>query len=647
MSRSHPSAFEPDHAPKPEKPQLQVVVHAGPLAGKGFLMSSDEMTFGRDLDNNISWDDSQVSRHHARLVRRDELLILEDLGSTNGTLVNGKPIEGEHILQPADIISIGSSVFGVKGFSAPHTQSLTQLSKQPPPPPDATFAAGPPPGPTMSSSRSAEGDEAPAPKSGGSGMNIMLVVGLVALVIFVLLAAAVTAYFLLPGDDTVAQGPEVVITAPVNQAQVSLNLPVTVQATASDPAGVSRMELWVDGTKTAEATSPAAQGQPTLTASLQWVPVTAGEHLLEIRAYNVRNVTGQPASITVVATGVSATEEPPTPTPLPPTPTVPTGPALTTLTDLNVRAGPGIEYDLVGLLPSGSQAEVIGRDENRQWWQIRFDPAPNDVGWVSADPSFATTANIESVPVAQIPATPTGTPTSTPTATPIPPTDTPTSTPLPPTATPTPTATATSTPSGAKITFDISPTVVQGGKCVDVSWSVENVKEVYYQGEGVPGLGDRQECPKETTLYRLRVIKQDDSEENREILVEVINPIVSSGMLTVGPDQTVDFDEGEVGGDDFKWDFGDDTRKFEVREGVQLAPKGQLDSLDQLSLAECASANFGEYSYIDGSDVTTDPANALVNGRTACFRTNQGRLGKLRFPEYSTDALKIEWLTWK
>src|SRR5262249_32342326 len=124
MSYSLPSTSGPDFPQQPR--QLQVLVHAAPLAGKGFPITKDIITFGRDPENAIACDDRQVSRRHARLTRYGQQLILEDLGSTNGTLVNGKPIEGEHVLQPADIISIGTSIFGVKGFSAPNTLGVTQ-----------------------------------------------------------------------------------------------------------------------------------------------------------------------------------------------------------------------------------------------------------------------------------------------------------------------------------------------------------------------------------------------------------------------------------------------------------------------------------------------------------------------------------------
>lgn len=640
---SHPSAFGPDFSQEPE-PQQQIVVHAGPLAGKGFPISKDEVTFGRDPDNDISWDDSMVSRHHARLFRRGGQLILEDLGSTNGTLVNGKPIEREHILQPADIISIGSSVFGVKGFSAPKTMGVTQISRKRLGDPPAMAGSGPPaPAPAPAAAPQAG-------KSGGSGLSMLAIGGIALLVMAILILAAVTAYFLLQDSGpTQAQIPSVVITAPVSGSQVPLNLPVTVQATASDSAGIVRMELWVNGVKTAEALSPAPQGQPTLTASLQWVPTVPGSHTLEIKAYNVQEQVNEPASVLVnaVEEGAPAGADTPAPTatPEPPTPTVPTNPALTTLTDLNVRAGPGTNYEFVGLLLSETTAEIIGQNETRDWWQIKFNPAPNDVGWVIADPAFSEAVNVGDVPVVVTPAPPTETPTITPT--PLPPTDTPTATAVPPTETPTPTVTPTPTQEGPQTNFEISPTSIQGGECVNVNWNVSGVKEVYYQGEGVPGVGGRQECPTETTTYRLRVVNLDDTEQVVDRTVEVLNPISSAGTIDVNPNQTIDFDAGIIPGDDFNWNVGDSTRVFEVLEGVQLAPMGQLGSLKDLTRDECSNATFGNYTFIDGSDVIADPANGLTAGRTACYRTNEGRLGKLRFPQYSTQSLTVEWLTWQ
>jgi len=104
---------------------------------------------------------------------------------------------------------------------------------------------------------------------------------------------------------------------------------------------------------------------------------------------------------------------PPTATPELPTATVPTIPSLKTLTDLNIRSGPGFDYDLIGLLPSETSAEISGRSEDQQWWQIRFALVVEGVGWVSADPAYSTTTNVDGVPIVAAPPLP-PTPTSLP-----------------------------------------------------------------------------------------------------------------------------------------------------------------------------------------------------------------------------------------
>jgi pSer/pThr/pTyr-binding forkhead associated (FHA) protein/uncharacterized protein YraI len=658
MSYSRPSGFGPGSSQEPE-PRLQIVVHAGPLAGKGFPITGNAVTFGRDPDNDISWDDSQVSRKHARLTRRDNQLILEDLGSTNGTLVNGKPIAGEHVLQPADIITIGSSIFGVKGFAAPSTVGVTQVSRDRLIlPPALAKSVAPPSLPKPATPAPPQLRPVPPPQSEGSRLSLLVISLVVVLIAVVLIVAAVTAYIVFQNRGApVAQIPTVVITAPVAGSELSLNQPVTIQATASDPTGVVRMELWVSGVKTAEAVSPVEQGQPTLTASLQWVPVTVGSQTLEIRAYNQQGEVNEPTVVVVTVVEGSLDIGTPTPTVISgtPTATTPTKPSLTTRTDLNVRAGPDTVYDLIGLLPSGTTTEIIGRDESRQWWQIRFDPSPNGIGWVSADPEFSTTYNVENLPISQPPPTPTGTPTSTPTETPtptsspVPPTVAPTATPVPPTDTPTPTLTPT--PPGPTIDFTVSSTSIQGGQCVTVRWNVTGVREVYYQGEGVAGTGDRLECPADTTTYRLRIVRQDGSEHVEDRTVQVINPVTSAGKVTLDHNDTIDLDDGDIPGDDFKWDVGDGNRRFEAREDeVKLAIIGTIGSLEELSEDRCEDVDdddFDNYRFIDASDVISDPANALKAGLAICYKTDDGRLGKLRFPEYSTGGLKIEWVTWR
>jgi pSer/pThr/pTyr-binding forkhead associated (FHA) protein len=67
---------------------------------------TDSFTIGRKGDNDLSIDDPTVSSRHARIVRVQSVYFLEDLKSTNGTAVNGKPVDRAQ-LTDADVITIG------------------------------------------------------------------------------------------------------------------------------------------------------------------------------------------------------------------------------------------------------------------------------------------------------------------------------------------------------------------------------------------------------------------------------------------------------------------------------------------------------------------------------------------------------------
>jgi hypothetical protein len=68
--------------------------------------SQDELVLGRHLSCDVVFANLNVSRRHARLVFRDGGWILQDLGSTNGTLVNGERV-GRCRLHPGDRLMIG------------------------------------------------------------------------------------------------------------------------------------------------------------------------------------------------------------------------------------------------------------------------------------------------------------------------------------------------------------------------------------------------------------------------------------------------------------------------------------------------------------------------------------------------------------
>jgi len=70
----------------------------------------DGATLGRG-DVEIHLEDPFASTRHARLVRQGGVVVLEDLGSTNGTYLNEELLEGPRPLHPGDRIRIGDSTF--------------------------------------------------------------------------------------------------------------------------------------------------------------------------------------------------------------------------------------------------------------------------------------------------------------------------------------------------------------------------------------------------------------------------------------------------------------------------------------------------------------------------------------------------------
>jgi len=90
--------------------QFQLVMHSGPTPGKTFPLDGDILTIGREASNPIAINDAEVSRKHTQLVFQGGKYIVTDLGSTNGTFVNGQRVTGQKILQPGDVISLGEQI---------------------------------------------------------------------------------------------------------------------------------------------------------------------------------------------------------------------------------------------------------------------------------------------------------------------------------------------------------------------------------------------------------------------------------------------------------------------------------------------------------------------------------------------------------
>jgi FHA domain len=91
------------------EPRLLVERAPGHQSGTSYDISSGA-TLGRG-DVEIHLEDPFASSQHARIARQGHVLVIEDLGSTNGTYLNEEPLNGPQPLRPGDRIRIGDCEF--------------------------------------------------------------------------------------------------------------------------------------------------------------------------------------------------------------------------------------------------------------------------------------------------------------------------------------------------------------------------------------------------------------------------------------------------------------------------------------------------------------------------------------------------------
>ena len=86
-------------------PTLKVI--SGPLAGRSLSLDR-ELVVGRD-EADLTIDDPEISRRHAVIRPVEGGVQVEDLGSSNGTLVDGRRIDAPTVLQPDDSLYLGTT----------------------------------------------------------------------------------------------------------------------------------------------------------------------------------------------------------------------------------------------------------------------------------------------------------------------------------------------------------------------------------------------------------------------------------------------------------------------------------------------------------------------------------------------------------
>ena len=451
-------------------------------------------------------------------------------------------------------------------------------------------------------------------------------------------------------EATPSAKPVVEITSPTSSSNVAVGQEILITFNAADVSGLTQVELVIDGQPVlVDKIEPPVNS---FVSSQRWTAATPGNHVIELRAFNVNGMSSEPVQTFLLVAGAVARD---TPTPIPiidtPTPTIvaspsPTSVALppspplpatetpppaneavvTAVVRLNVRMGPSTDYRVLGVLDIGQTASITGRDEFSSWWQIEFQSANRDRGWVAADRDFSTAVKTESVPV--VPAPPlenvvTATPTR-----------------APPTSTP-----VVLKPTIFSFTADRYNVLV--GETVVLSWDLANARAAFLRynnvEEGVAAPGGKEIELDETTRFTL--IAQNEAGETTATLTISVGesaptpvPVLRDGKIRIANGQYIDFDQGLVqattdSGTDFLWDG--QAQQFFPQGGAAgtllSRPYGDIDFED------CEAASYDKpIADVDGS--------AQVSG---CYKTNEGRYGKFSILDWDFAAnLTVQWQTW-
>src|SRR5262245_43449835 len=92
---------------------LKLVVEQGGKR-RAFSVRSDEAVLGRARGCAVRIPSAEVSRQHCRLTVEDGLVRIKDLGSVNGTLLNGRKVRGVEYVRPGDNLTVGPVTFVVE-----------------------------------------------------------------------------------------------------------------------------------------------------------------------------------------------------------------------------------------------------------------------------------------------------------------------------------------------------------------------------------------------------------------------------------------------------------------------------------------------------------------------------------------------------
>jgi hypothetical protein len=118
------------------RPTATLTLSRGPSAGRRFDIGAAPVTIGRQDQCEVQVEGTWVSRRHARIAWTGTEYIVEDLGSTNGTFVNGERVVGPHALQSGDRLQLGDQVeFAFEAHAPARVREEAALPHMAPPQP--------------------------------------------------------------------------------------------------------------------------------------------------------------------------------------------------------------------------------------------------------------------------------------------------------------------------------------------------------------------------------------------------------------------------------------------------------------------------------------------------------------------------------
>ncbi len=445
---------------------FSLVVQQGPQPGQTFPLVDGTQTIGRAPGNEIHIAEPTISKQHARLTVQSNGVFVQDLGSANGTFVNGQRITNATPLKAGDTLQIGSSVvLGVKGpgLAVPVPATAPPVVVVPP--------------------------------TRGAGLGWLMAV--VALVVIIALAAA--AWVVWQSVQPAAEQTDTVVSSPTVEPTAT-----TTEEPTATPLPQVMIDFSVDKTTL-------QLGQ---CATLRWRVENAKEVRLDgesVPPDSSRKVCPQEPTKTYRLTALSLdgeTEEQAIALTVPPTPLPPpdleieftadqTSVTFGQCTTLRWRVENAQEVRLAGDKVGATGSERVCPTEPDNIYKLVVQPLEG--------------ASLEQIVTITVPPTPMPTPTATPT--------------LVPTATPVPQQPRT--PVIDKFIADQYS--LNQGSCTSLRWTVRNAQTVQLSGgeignQNVGNQGARQVCPPAaSTTYNL-VATGSGGSDQRSITINTSAP---------------------------------------------------------------------------------------------------------------------------